>query len=231
MTKATLVLLRHGQTEFNVQKRFTGQIESPLTKDGEAQASAAGVLMKDIPFDKVYSSPLSRAFNTAALALKAAGQGNLAIEKEDAIIESDSGDFSGRHRDDPAIKAWKWIYNEPMPNGESDKEIVARVKKFFDAEVQPRLDKGENVLLVAHSGILKAFDIVLGFEPVPADNASRLGAHVPNAAPLVCDYEDGVMKSHRYIQNPASSQPASSKPANENKPPRAAAKKVDKFKP
>jgi 2,3-bisphosphoglycerate-dependent phosphoglycerate mutase len=225
MTKATLVLLRHGETEFNVQGRFTGQLESPLTKTGEAQASAAGVLIKAIPFDKVYSSPLSRAFNTAALALKGAGQTHLDIEKRGAITESNSGDFSGMHRDSAEIKAWKWIYSEPMPNGESDKEIVARVKKFFDAEVQPRLDRGENVLIVAHSGILKAFDIVLGIEPVPADNESRRGAKVPNAAPLVCNYEDGKLKKHGYIANPATA-----KPANENKPPRAEAKKAGKFK-
>lgn len=206
-TTGTLVLLRHGETEYNREGRLTGHTDIPLLPEGEAQAREAGELLKalGIHFDEVYSSPLQRAFNTASLALKAAGQAGAAIEKRDALIESNSGDFTGRTWQDPEIAAWKWIYAHPMPNGESNKQIVARVRDFFEGEVLPRLARGENVLLAAHAGVLRAFMIVLGIEPVPADDApgaGRSSVRIPNAAPFVCVYEDGKLKSHSFAEKP-----------------------------
>ena len=224
MKKAKLVLLRHGQTEYNKQRLMTGHTDVPLTKDGEAQARTAGVLIKGISFDKAYSSSLSRAFNTAALALKTAGQ-DLPVEKRREIIESDAGEFAGRNLDtDPEIIKFGRIYDVPMPGGESDKQVVARVQKFYDEEVTPRLARGENVLVVAHSGVVRAFDIVLGLVPAPADGTERPPRpRVPNAGPAVHEYEDGVLKKSYAIENTETT-----KAANQNTP---AVKKTNKYRP
>lgn len=221
--QAKLILLRHGRTQYNKDGRMTGHHDVPLLPEGEEQAREAGRLLKDTPIAKVYSSPLSRAFNTAALALDNAGprpelkdtDGSWKIEKRREIIEADAGDFTGRTKQDPEVGNWQWVYNIPMPNGESDKQVVARVQKLFDEELKPRLLRGENVLVVAHSGVLHAFDVVVGIDPVPADGVSRHKSRIPNASPLVCEYEDGVMKKHYFIENPKTTA------ANQNDPPPA----------
>ena len=126
------------------------------------------------------------------------------MEKRREIIEGDTGDFTGRdHKTDPEILAHGRIYDKRAPNGESDKDVVTRVRAFYEAEVLPRLVRGENVMIVAHSGVLRAFDIVLGIDAEPADGQPRGSTRrVPNAAPAIYDYEDGVMTGFRYVENP-----------------------------
>ncbi len=205
MTKAKLVIMRHGQTEHNIKRLLTGQMDVPLTQLGEAQARAAGPLLRDIPFDKVYSSPLSRAFNTVTLALEAAGQ-EIPIEQRNEILEADAGEYSGRSLNtDPAVAEFLklYIYDAAPPGGESDKQVVERVRKFFDEEVQPRLARGENVLISAHAETIRSLDIVLGLVPTPADGVARSKRrHVPNAGPAVHEYEDGVLKKSYALENP-----------------------------
>ena len=214
MTAAKLVILRHGQTDYNAQNLMTGQRDIPLNKLGEAQAVEAGALIRDIRFDKVYSSTLSRAFNTAAIALKKAGQ-DLPIEQRKEIIELDNGDYTGRNRvTDPEVANAPIIYDVRWPNGECLKDVVERVQKFFDADVMPRLERGENVLIVAHSVVLQAFEIVIGAAQIPpVEKLSEKKKRIPNASPLVCEYEDGVLKKHYFIANPATP-----RAANQNAP-------------
>jgi broad specificity phosphatase PhoE len=224
MAKGTLVILRHGQTDYNAQKLMTGQRDIPLNAVGEAQADAAGALITTFVFDKAYSSTLGRAFNTAAKALKASGtndhlkkpDGSFDIEQRREIIELDTGDFTGRnHKTDPEIVAFERRYDRPLPGGESQKEVVERVQRFFDEELQPRLARGETVLVVSHAGIMRAFDEVLGL--AAPDDASR--ARIPNATPTVVEYEDGVKARHYQVVNPV--ELASPIPANGNKKPAA----------
>ncbi len=219
MTKAKLVLLRHGQTADNIERILTGQNDVPLTKAGEEQARVAGELIRDIPFDKVYSSPLSRSFNTASLALKMAGQ-ELPIEKHKGILEGSTGEFSGRSMDDPEVLKFVRVYDTAPVGGESDKQLVARVQKFFDDEVLPRLKRGENVLVVSHSGTTRAFDIPLGINPPPADGTPWVRRTIPNATPLVHEYEDGVRIKSYALENPETTK------AN-----KLTARRADKFKP
>jgi 2,3-bisphosphoglycerate-dependent phosphoglycerate mutase len=197
MIKGTLILLRHGQTTYNEQSRMAGQCDVPLTALGEEQARAAGKLLEGFTIDKVYASSLSRAFNTAALALDGRA---LSIEKRDEIRECDAGDFTGLKLDDPAVLAFKRGFDTKLPNGESSRELVARVKAFFEAEVLPRLERGETVLLVSHAGVMRALDVAMGLEanivPAPGPGGDRpdLWASkktLPNAAPFVAEYADG----------------------------------------
>jgi len=217
--KGTLVIVRHGQTDYNVQHLNTGQRDIPLNKTGEAQADEAGTLIKKPLFDKAYSSPLSRAFNTAARALKTAGtqsqlqnpDGSWQIEKRAELIELDAGDFTGRSNvDDPEV-AKPMVYDIAPPNGESIKDVVARVQKFYDEELLPRLARGENLFVSGHYFVLMAFQIVMGISAPPSGDPSAPKQKFPNAAPLVCAFEDGVLKHHRYFTNPKTA-------ANQNLP-------------
>lgn len=219
MTKALLVILRHGETEYNQQHLMTGQRDVPLAERGKKQGRAAGLLVRHIRFDKAFSSTLSRAFNTAALALEAAEQthllnadGTWQIEQRKEIIELDTGDFTGRnHKTDPEIVAWVRAFDRPLPNGESQEQVVARVQDFFDNELMPRLLRGENVLIVCHAGVVRAFDFVLGTDKAANKKSGIPRKKIPNATPTVYEYEDGVLTGHTPLLNPQ-------EPANENEP-------------
>ena len=222
----TLVLIRHGQTDYNAAHRMTGQRDIPLNSIGEAQAGEAGRVVSIFQFDKVYSSNLGRAFNTAALALDAAGDqpkvrkpdGTWDIEQRREVAELDTGDFTGRvHRTDPEILAFRRAFNAPLPNGESDAMVVARVKKFFEDELQPRLARGETVLVVSHSGTMQAFNVALGITEAPEGDAAPKRTRIPNATPTVVEYTDGVMTRHYQIENKKELEAAA---ANQNKRPK-----------
>ncbi|MEZ0225565.1 MAG: histidine phosphatase family protein [Alphaproteobacteria bacterium] len=210
--RGTLVICRHGQTDYNVQHLMTGTRDIPLNADGEAQAKEAGQIISVFHFDKAYSSTLSRAFNTAAMAIESSGtndhlkkaDGTWDIEKRKEIVELDTGDFTGRnHKTDPEIIAFQRHYERPLPNGESDAQVVERVRKFYEDEVLPRMARGETVLVVSHSGIMRAFDIVLGFREAPKDGKGEWTkkARVPNATPTVVEYEDGKLVNHYQLEN------------------------------
>jgi 2,3-bisphosphoglycerate-dependent phosphoglycerate mutase len=214
----TLVILRHGQTEFNNQHLMTGVRDVPLTSKGEDQARDAGLVLSSMHFDTVFSSTLSRAFNTAALALDASGSnthlktpdGSWRIEQSPDIIERDVGDFCGRnHRTDPDIIEYTKAntFSLPMPGGESEKQVVERVQKFFDTQILPRLNRGENVLVVCHAGVVRAFDYVLGIDPLPANDEKSARKHVFNADPTAYLYEDGKLAASGTPGKPLAKRP------------------------
>lgn len=214
--KATLVVMRHGETEQNTFRLMTGQLDVPLNATGENQARTAGKLLRKlgIIFDKAFSSSLSRSFNTAALALKEAGQ-NISIEQRKEMVEASAGDYTGRSIDTDAEVAEfvrLRLYDTAPPNGESDKDVVARVRKFYESEVLPRLQRGENVLVVSHAGTTRAFDIVLGLEKEPADGTHRHRRFIHNAGPGVHEFEDGARVKSYDIPNPSSQIPSPPKP-------------------
>ncbi len=219
-TKGTLVLFRHGQTEYNKLHYMTGLRDIALTPMGEDQAREAGSRIEGFVFDKAYSSTLGRAFNTAAIALENSGSndhlknpdGTWNIEKRPEIVEGDSGDFTGRDKlTDPEILAYPRKYDLALPNGESDEQMVARTKKFYDEEIVPRLERGETVLVSSHSGIMIAFEIAIGTRPVPETDIWSNRQGVPNATPVVYEYEDGKLVNH-YQVAPAPPKPAKQGP-------------------
>lgn len=219
-TKGTLVLFRHGQTEYNKLHYMTGLHDIALTPMGEDQAREAGRSIDGFVFDKAYASTLQRAFNTAAIALENSGtndhlknpDGTWNIEKRAEIVEGDSGDFTGRDKlTDLEILNYPRAYNIALPNGESDEQMVARTKKFYDDEIVPRLERGETVLVASHSGIMVAFEIAIGTKPVPTEDIWSNRQRVPNAAPVVYEYEDGKLVNH-YQMPPKPQKPATPGP-------------------
>jgi 2,3-bisphosphoglycerate-dependent phosphoglycerate mutase len=217
--KGTLILLRHGQTTYNAEQRMAGHADVPLTPEGEQQARDAGKIIGPYRFDAAYASTLSRAFNTAALALDAAGtnshlknaDGSWNISRHKEIMECDAGDFTGLMLNDPKVLAFERKHGAPLPNGESDVQFIARVKDFYDTEVKPRIDRGETVLVVSHAGVMHAFDAILGLEVLGPEGLWATKRRLPNTAALKIDFEDGKMVADSFIGCP---------PANANTPPK-----------
>ena len=147
-----LVLLRHGQSQWNLENRFTGWKDVPLTEKGVNEANNAGLLLKknNIKIDKVFSSVLERANKTAEIALKASEieklhiNGILIYEKDQRLNERDYGDLVGLNKAETAdkfgkelVQIWRRSYDTPPPNGESLKDVVDRVSPYFTEKIEP----------------------------------------------------------------------------------------------
>ncbi|MEA2930775.1 MAG: 2,3-bisphosphoglycerate-dependent phosphoglycerate mutase [Hyphomicrobiales bacterium] len=169
MSDRLLVLVRHGQSEWNLKNLFTGWKDVDLTEQGVAEARAAGRKLKDqgLGFDVAYTSALKRAQRTLDLILEEMGQ-KIPIVRDQALNERDYGDLVGLNKDDARKKwgeeqvhIWRRSYDVPPPGGESLKDTVARALPYFVQEILPRVLRGERVLISAHGNSLRALIMVL----------------------------------------------------------------------
>ena len=165
-----LVLVRHGQSEWNLKNLFTGWKDPGLTEKGVAEATAAGQRLKalGLNFDIAFTSALSRAQNTCKLILEQLGQSSLQTIRDQALNERDYGDLSGLNKDDARAKwgedqvhIWRRSYDVSPPGGESLKDTVARVLPYYCQEILPRVLRGERVIVAAHGNSLRALVMVL----------------------------------------------------------------------
>jgi len=205
-----LVLLRHGQSQWNLENRFTGWKDVPLTKKGIDEAKNAGILLKknNVKIDKVFSSVLERANKTAEIALKVSENenlfenGSLIYEKDQRLNERDYGDLVGLNKAETAdkfgkeqVQIWRRSYDTPPPNGESLKDVVNRVSPYFIETIQPILKDKKNVLIAAHGNSLRAIMIKIGlYKP---EEISLI--ELPTGSPLCLDYNNGELKNHYYL--------------------------------
>ena len=201
-----LVLLRHGQSEWNLANRFTGFKDVALTDKGREEAINAGKLLKDggIKFDQVFSSTQMRANDTAELALNEAGQGKLfdSMIRHDDLRERDYGDLTGLNKDetrekygDEQVHIWRRSYDTPPPGGECLQDVVEkRVRPYYEANIKPMLDDGKNILIAAHGNSLRAMLIILGAETPETINQAEMETGVP----VVFELEDGKILK-RYM--------------------------------
>ena len=205
-----LVLLRHGQSQWNLENRFTGWKDVPLTKKGIDEAKNAGILLKknNIKIDKVFSSVLERANKTAEIALKESENenlfenGSLIYEKDQRLNERDYGDLVGLNKAETAdkfgkeqVQIWRRSYDTPPPNGESLKDVVNRVSPYFIETIKPILKDKKNVLIAAHGNSLRAIMIKIGlYKP---EEISLI--ELPTGSPLCLDYNNGELKNHYYL--------------------------------
>jgi len=166
----TLVLVRHGQSEWNLKNLFTGWRDPALTELGHEEAIDAGKRLKakGLHFDIAYTSVLSRAEATLDHILEEIGQTGLETIRDQALNERDYGDLSGLNKDDARAKwgeeqvhIWRRSYDVPPPGGESLRDTGARVWPYYMHDVQPHVLRGENVLVVAHGNSLRALIMAL----------------------------------------------------------------------
>lgn len=224
---ATLILLRHGQSQWNLENRFTGWVDVDLTAEGEAQATKGGELIKaaGLHVDKAYTSVLKRAQRTGALAMAAAGQGDLAFTNDWRLNERHYGGLTGLNKAETAAKhgdeqvtIWRRSYDVPppplaaggewdfskderyagkaIPDTESLKTTLDRVEPYWTADIAPHLKAGETVLVAAHGNSLRAIVKLLFGVP----DSDIVGVEIPTGNPLVIEL-DGDLKpvSARYL--------------------------------
>jgi len=170
MTDRLLVLVRHGESEWNKKNLFTGWRDVGLTEQGIAEARAAGKKLKarGLSFDVAFTSALVRAQHTLDLMLEELGQTKIPVFKDQALNERDYGDLVGMNKDDARKKwgaeqvhQWRRSYNVAPPGGESLKDTVARALPYYVQEILPRVLRGERTLVSAHGNSLRALVMVL----------------------------------------------------------------------
>ena len=205
-----LILLRHGQSQWNLENRFTGWKNVPLTEKGEKEAKKAGELLKkhNIHVDRVFSSVLERANRTAEIAIIHAELNNLLANNKlimtcsEKLNERDYGDLVGLNKQETADKfgkdqvhIWRRSYDTPPPNGESLKDVVERVSPYFNENIKPLIDKGENILIAAHGNSLRAMMIELGmYKP---EEISKI--ELPTGSPLCINLNKGRLIDFKYL--------------------------------
>jgi 2,3-bisphosphoglycerate-dependent phosphoglycerate mutase len=170
MSERVLVLVRHGQSEWNLKNLFTGWKDPDLTAQGVTEARDAGRRLKDhgLVFDVAFTSALTRAQHTLDLALAELGQSGLPITRHLALNERDYGDLAGLNKDDARKKwgeeqvhIWRRSYDVPPPGGESLRDTLARTLPYYVQEILPCVLRGERTLVVAHGNSLRALIMVL----------------------------------------------------------------------
>ena len=169
-----LVLIRHGQSDWNLKNLFTGWKDPDLSPKGVEEAVAAGRSLKGLgPFDVAFTSALTRAQSTCRLVLGEIGQDNLETIRDEALNERDYGDLSGLNKDEARVKwgaeqvhTWRRSYSVNPPGGESLRDTVARALPFYNQRILPRVLGGQRVLVAAHGNSLRSLIMVLdGLSP------------------------------------------------------------------
>ncbi len=191
----TLVLVRHGQSEWNKKNLFTGWRDVELTEQGRTEAREAGELMKaaGLEFDMAFTSALKRAQETNLLALDALGQSGIPVVENEALNERDYGDLAGLNKDDAREKwgeeqvhIWRRSFDVPPPGGESLKMTAERVLPYFEAEILPKVLAGKRVLVAAHGNSLRA--LVMQLDKLGPDEIVEV--NIATGVPIAYELDD-----------------------------------------
>lgn len=165
---ALLTLLRHGQSTYNLQNRFTGNVDVPLTPLGEQEALLAGKKLKEFRYDNAYTYLLFRAWETLRIVLKEIKQTQIPIIKNSALNERMYGSLQGLNKTETALKygdkqveIWRRSYEIRPPDGESLEDTFKRIEPYYQIEIEPKLKVGKNILIVAHGNSLRALKMYL----------------------------------------------------------------------
>jgi 2,3-bisphosphoglycerate-dependent phosphoglycerate mutase len=189
MTKRNLVLVRHGQSEWNAKNLFTGWKNPGLTEIGVKEAISAGKLIKDekINFNTMYTSELIRAQLTGNTILEIINQLDIPIIKDIALNERNYGSLAGLNKDDARKKwgeeqvhIWRRSYDIPPPDGESLKNTAERVLPYFNKEILPKVISGSNILIAAHGNSLRS--LIMQLDELSKDEILNL--EIPTGAPI-----------------------------------------------
>ena len=188
---ALLVLVRHGESQWNLENRFTGWTDIPLTDKGREEARRAGEKIRDIHFDQAYTSVLERATETLDIMLKVIGQEGIPVAYDRALNERHYGDLQGLNKAETAEKfgkeqvhLWRRSYDVAPPGGESLKDTAARTLPYFEAHILPDLRAGKNVLVSAHGNSLRS--IVMQLDRLSRDEVVEL--NLATGVPIVYEF-------------------------------------------
>jgi 2,3-bisphosphoglycerate-dependent phosphoglycerate mutase len=185
-----LVLVRHGESEWNRLNRFTGWKDVGLTEEGSAEAHRAGAMLKatGYRFGSAFTSTLKRAHNTLDIILDEIGQGKIPTLKAAALNERDYGELVGINKEEARkrwgadqVHIWQRSYDIAPPGGESLRDTALRVVPFFDKWILPELQKGKNVIVVAHGNSLRS--LIMELDQLSPEEVMQV--ELPTASPLV----------------------------------------------
>jgi 2,3-bisphosphoglycerate-dependent phosphoglycerate mutase len=199
-----LVIVRHGQSTWNLENRFTGEVDVPLTPKGVEEAAKAGVLLKPYRFDVAFTSVLKRAIDSLAIIQRESGNLSVPVIRTKALNERNYGDLQGLNKTETEKKygteqvlLWRRSYTVVPPNGESLENTYDRVIPYYTKEIVPALKKGKNVLIVAHGNSLRA--LMKYLENISLEEIVKL--NLETGAPRVYEFNPqlALMKSY-YIQ-------------------------------
>ncbi|MCW5941273.1 MAG: 2,3-bisphosphoglycerate-dependent phosphoglycerate mutase [Fimbriimonadaceae bacterium] len=197
-----LVLVRHGQSLWNLENRFTGWVDVPLTEQGEEEARRAGERLIGMEFDVAYTSALTRAQETLRLILETMGV-QVPIIRDQALNERHYGDLQGLNKDDmrkkfgeEQVKLWRRSYDVPPPNGEALKDTAARTLPFFERAILGDIRQGKTILVVAHGNSNRS--IVMALDKLTEQQVIEL--NLETGVPLVYDLApDGEVLSKSVL--------------------------------
>src|SRR3989338_1325716 len=190
-----LVLVRHGESQWNLENRFTGWVDVPLSPKGEQEAKTAGEKLKGIVFKKAFTSLLKRAQNTLEIILDVTGQKNIPVEKSQALNERHYGDLQGLNKAETAkkfgdeqVKIWRRSYDVAPPKGESLKDTAARTLPYFKETILPSLKDNANIIVAAHGNSLRS--IVMDLDELTREQVLEL--NIPTGVPIVYEFDSGL---------------------------------------
>ncbi len=208
-----LVLLRHGESQWNLENRFTGWVDVPLSPKGVKEAHEAGEKLKSYKFNKAYTSVLKRANDTLNIVLKIIGQEGLPTEYDKALNERHYGALQGLNKAETAkkygdeqVKLWRRSYDIPPPKdvtelnpdgySESLKDTAARTLPYFESKILPDIRAGQNVIVAAHGNSLRS--IVMQLDTLTREQVIEL--NIPTGVPLLYVYDSaGTILERKYL--------------------------------
>ena len=191
-----LVLVRHGQSEWNAKNLFTGWKDPKLTDLGIQEAIKAGELLetRNLKFDLMFTSDLFRAQETGRLILEQMNQKDIQVIQDQSLNERNYGDLAGLNKDEAREKwgeeqvhIWRRSFDVPPPGGESLKNTAERVLPYFEREIMPKVKKGLNILVAAHGNSLRA--LVMELEKISSEEIVKL--EIATGDPLTYEYSNG----------------------------------------
>jgi len=196
---STLVIVRHGQSAWNLENRFTGWIDVDITEKGEEEARNAGEKLKGKKFDLAFTSDLKRAQRTLSIILETIGQTNIPVTKNVALNERHYGDLQGANKAETAAKygedqvhIWRRSYDVAPPNGESLKDTAARVIPYFEKEIVPLLKQGKNIIIAAHGNSLRA--LIMYLEKLTPEEILKV--EIPTGLPKEYQLDENLKVLH-----------------------------------
>ena len=189
---AKLVLVRHGQSQWNLENRFTGWIDVPLSEKGIEEAHRAGQALKGLTFYKAFTSKLQRAQQTLKIILEEINQMQIPIVEDQALNERHYGDLQGLNKTETAKKfgdeqvlIWRRSYDVAPPNGESLKDTAARTLPYFKSQILPQVIAGQNILVAAHGNSLRS--ICMELDQLTKEQVLKL--EIPTGLPIIYDMD------------------------------------------